>query len=77
MALPGVFAPVSIMIDDQEHCLLDDGLVNNVPTKQVQGYDVVLASDVISVSNNVQLKAFSLLNSAINIMVKHATTIRT
>lgn len=73
MAVPGVFAPIYVNIDDVERCLVDGGLVNNVPTSHIQQCNFKIASDVISLSKNEHPKTLEAINGAVNIMVHQAT----
>jgi len=73
MAVPGVFAPVYKRIDDTQTCLVDGGLVNNLPTNHIQESDFLIASDVISVPNNRKPKTLEAANGAVNIMLHYAT----
>lgn len=79
MAVPGIFAPVTCSLEGKEHCLIDGGLVNNLPTNQIQQCDFKIASDVIALSPKTKPKTrpktLTVVNGAINIMLQHATAL--
>jgi NTE family protein len=70
IAVPGIFAP-------QKHdgrTLVDGGLVNNLPSKQIQDCELRIGSDVICYPEQKQtLRTSKLLNGSLNIMLKNMT----
>ncbi|MFL0811296.1 MAG: patatin-like phospholipase family protein [Agarilytica sp.] len=72
MAVPGVFAPVEI----GEQLLIDGGLVNNVPVNQLYGKgQLLIASDVISLSGIKQPKTTQVLSGALSILLQKLTQV--
>lgn len=70
MAVPGVFAPVTI----DERLLVDGGLVNNVPCDYVTAAGrKVIASDVICLSTKGTPKTTQIIAGAMSIMLRAAT----
>ncbi len=69
MAVPGVFAPVTI--DDQ--LLVDGGLVNNLPTSHIRNCRIKIASDVIGLTRIENPKPLDVINGGISIMLCHST----
>ncbi|MFT7560386.1 MAG: NTE family protein [Flavobacteriales bacterium] len=72
MAVPGVFSPQRI----DGRLLLDGGLVNNLPCNHiVDGTDIRLASDVISLAKTPEPSAIQALSAALSIMLQRSTAI--
>lgn len=70
MAVPGVFAPVEI----NNRLLVDGGIVNNVPVSHVRLENcLLLASDVISLSEATQPKTTQVMSGAISILLQRLT----
>ncbi len=70
MAVPGVFAP----IQHQDRLLIDGGAVNNVPCAHVAGENrLVIASDVICLSDINIPKTTEVLSGAFSIMIQAQT----
>lgn len=70
MAVPGIFAPVTV----NEQLLIDGGLVNNVPYEYVSSKNgLIVASDVISLSQTSEPKMTQVLTGALSIMLRSAT----
>lgn len=70
MAVPGVFAPVEI----NGKLLVDGGVINNVPCDRVtQEGRQVIASDVISLSQNQNPSSTQVMSGAMAIMLRAAT----
>ena len=69
MAVPGVFAPVTV----GSNVLVDGGLVNNLPCSHIQNCELKIASDVISLPSKDTLKTLDVVNGAINIMIVNTT----
>ncbi len=75
MAVPGVFAPVKI----RDATLIDGGLVNNLPVKQIQHCKTRIASDVITLpkieeSSKLQTpKVKRVLTGSLSIMIHNAS----
>ena len=71
MAVPGVFAPVSL----NGSLLVDGGLVNNVPISHLHDCDFVIASDVFKLPRAVSPKTSEVVSGALSIMMSRQTQI--
>ncbi len=74
MAVPGIFAPV----ERDKRLLIDGGVVNNVPCKHatlnnIENKALIIASDVISLSDVERPKTAQVLSGAFNIMLRTST----
>lgn len=73
MAVPGIFAPVSIC----DRLLVDGGLVNNLPCDIAAEHgDIVIASDLISYLNMPQPTFIQAITGSVNLMITNATRAR-
>lgn len=73
MAVPGIFAPVSVELEGEQRYLVDGGLVNNLPTNILDKGSFIIASDVMPLSTLTEPKALGVVSGAINIVVANAT----
>ncbi|WNO09066.1 patatin-like phospholipase family protein [Teredinibacter sp. KSP-S5-2] len=73
MAVPGVFAPVEV----NDRLLVDGGVVNNLPVKQIfNKADVTFASDVISLHQKRDPNPIQSLSGSVNIMLRQSTRLQ-